>query len=244
MAKLEWRRSEQHPTCRDFVLEPESGRTVTGALWLPDGYRAGDPLALVGHGASGDRYQPPGTHFARRFASHGAATLALDGPVHGLRQVGPGGRAAFAREMQRPSFLDDMVADWDAALRVLGSEVGVGRGGNVYFGLSMGSIFGVPLLAARGDITAACLGLLGTSGTGALIGSRLRQDAAAIRAPILFLVQLEDELFPRDGCLDLFDHLASDTKCLHASPGTHAQVPLPELRAASDFVLRYLCEAA
>ena len=63
---------------------------------LPEQPAPDTPLILCGHGASGDRYQAPIPHLAKRFRAIGAGTLALDGPVHGLRQVGPGGRAALA----------------------------------------------------------------------------------------------------------------------------------------------------
>jgi len=240
LGKLEWRESGRHARCRDFVLTPREGRPVTGAVWLPDGHQVGSPLVLMGHGASGDRNQPPIPYLAPRFMAEGAAVLALDGPVHGLRQVGPGGRAAFATEMRRPAFLDDMVDDWGVALRALRDEVGLGAGRIAYFGLSMGSIFGVPLLAARDDVHTACIGLLGTTGAVAHIAPRLRQDAARIHIPTLFLMQLEDELFPRDGCLDLFDHLASRSKTLHANPGRHPQVPPEEVDFACERLLRHL----
>ncbi len=42
----------------------------------------------------------------------GYPVLAMDGPAHGLREVGPGGREALALEMQRPTMVDDMVEDW------------------------------------------------------------------------------------------------------------------------------------
>ena len=53
---------------------------------------------------------------------------------------------------------------------------------------------------------------------------------------MLFIMQLEDELFDRDGYLALFDALASSDKRLHANPGLHPEVPAEEI----DFVVRFL----
>ena len=224
---------------REFrVRRAGIGRPVTGALWSSADGDAAGPVVLLGHGASGDRYQAPICHLAQRFAEAGCHALAIDGPVHGLRQVGPGGRAAFADEARRPGFIDDMVADWQAALAAVGAEVAFD--GIAYFGLSMGSIFGVPLVAAVPETKAAVLGLLGTTKAGGPFAARLLADAARIRCPVLYLMQLEDELFPRDGYFALFDALGSKDKRLHANPGLHPEVPAEEIGASFDFLARHL----
>jgi dienelactone hydrolase len=224
---------------REFRIEPPGARPVTGALWLPPGPRPDTPLVLCGHGASGDRYQAPIPALARRFTEEaGCALLSLDGPVHGLRQVGPGGRTAFFAEIQRPGCIDDMVADWGLAIDAARAVLGGGGAQLAYFGLSMGSIFGIPLLATRSDVAVATLGLLGSQGAVQHLGERLLADAARIHCPVLFLMQLEDELFGRDGCLALFDALGSADKRLHANPGLHPEVPLEEI----DFCFSFLRE--
>ena len=238
--KLQWRESARDSMARDFVISRASARDVTGAVWRPESPTPETPLLLLGHGASGDRYQTPNPYLARRGRDAGWAILALDGPVHGQRQVGEGGRTAFAQEMRRPAFLDEMVEDWEVALGTLRAEAEIGAGRLAYFGLSMGSIFGVPLLAARTDVCAAGLGLLGTTGAMAHIASRLRDDAAKIHVPLVFFMQLEDELFPREGVLELFDHLGSPRKTLHANPGRHSALPAHEVDFAFDFVSRHL----
>ena len=235
-----WERTD--PTgrpAREFRLMREgSERPVTGALWAPE-KASGDstpmPLVLFGHGASGDRYQAPICHLAKRLAGD-AGALAIDGPVHGLRQVGPGGRQAFGEEMKRPTFVDDMVRDWQAALAAAKNEMAVSS--IAYFGLSMGSMFGIPLLAQLTEVKCAVLGLLGTSKAGRAIAPRLLADAGKIACPVLFLMQLEDELFPRDGYLELFDALASGDKRIHANPGLHPEVPAEEVNNAAEFLRR------
>lgn len=228
---------------REFISERGGKRPVTGALWLPPQPRPEGPLILCGHGASGNRYQAPISHLAGRFVREmGYAVLSLDGPVQGLRQVGPGGREAFWPEWEREACIDDMTEDWHLAIATAHAVPEVGEGQMAYFDLSMGSIFGVPLVASQEGIVAATLGLLGTSGPHVppYHGRRLLDDAARIRCPLLFLMQLEDELFDRSGCLDLFDAFASDDKRMHANPGLHPEIPAEEIGFAFDFLCQHL----
>jgi alpha-beta hydrolase superfamily lysophospholipase len=241
---MKWLESERE-SARDFRLET-SDRLITGALWLPENHSASTPLILCGHGASGDRYQAPIPHLAKRFLAIGAATLSLDGPVHGLRQVGPGGREALAEAFKRPELTDEMVSDWLGSLATVREVVGLENNPLAYFGLSMGTIFGIPTLAAAAaeDIPfrASVLGLAGTSGVVGFLGERLAKDAAAIEHPILFLMQLEDELFDRQGYLTLFDAIGSSDKRLHANPGLHPEIPSEEVDAAFAFLSARLTE--
>jgi pimeloyl-ACP methyl ester carboxylesterase len=226
---------------QEFTITRERVRPVTGAMWLPAQAPRDRPLVLFGHGASGDRYQRPIPYLAQRFvAEAGLAVMSIDGPVHGLRQVGVGGRSAFREELQRPTCIDDMVEDWRAAIDAARAVDGVGRGPLAYFGLSMGSMFGVPLLAACDDVSVATLGLLGTSGLGEPMRQRFLRDASAIVCPLLFLMQLEDELFERGGYLELFDAFASPDKRLHANPGLHPEIPQEEIDFAFDFMHAHL----
>ena len=224
---------------REFRIAREGiERPVTGALWSPSRVQV-SALVLFGHGASGDRYQAPICHLAGRFVDEaGCHALAIDGPVHGLRRVEPGGREALRGEMRRPTFVDDMVGDWQAALAAAGEQVSFDA--LAYFGLSMGSMFGIPLLAALSETRAAVLGLLGAANVGRPFAARVLADAGRIDCPVLFLMQLEDEMFPRDGYLALFDALASDDKRIHANPGLHPQVPAEEIAFAFNFLQRYL----
>jgi len=237
MSDLSWFDGAQ-PNAQDFSFDGPQ-RKITGALWLPEDYSSTTSLVLCGHGASGDRYQAPIPYLARGFIVAGVGVLAIDGPVHGLRQVGDGGRAAFFAEMQRDGFIDDMVADWQAALQAITQAKGI-NGSLAYFGLSMGTIFGVPLLASETEFTTAVIGLCGINGAAASISERLSRDARNIHHPVAFLMQLEDELFPRDGYLALFDEIAAADKRLHANPGLHPEVPAEEVDFALEFILSRL----
>lgn len=50
----------------------------------------------------------------------------------------------------------------------------------------------------------------------------------------------DDEIVPRDACLELFDVLGAKRKTLHANPGMHAAVPAFEVASSADYLDRYV----
>ncbi len=228
-------------TRREFIVTRD-GSPVPGVLWGSESTEPGAPLVLYGHGASGDRHQAPIPRIADALARKGIFGLAIDGPVHGLRKVGDGGRGAFGEVMRSESMVDDILADWGAALGAIRRLPEVGEGKLGYFGLSMGTILGTPVVASFAT-SVAVLGLMGTISPTERYGEQLKTAASRIHCPVLFIMQLEDELFPRDRCLDLFDRIVSDDKRLHANPGLHPEVPVEEIDFATDFLARHLLGA-
>lgn len=224
---------------RELTIE-HHGRTVPGVIWQHPDTGPGAPLICFGHGASGDRYQLPIPWLVERLVGRrGFVGLAIDGPVHGRRQVGDGDRDAFWPEWRRPGTADDMTADWRAAIDFAQAQPDVGTGPVGYWGLSMGTIYGAPLAAAEPRVTAAVLGLMGITGPKAY-RPVIQAAAEAIDIPVLFIMQLEDELFDRESCLALFDTLATSDKRLHANAGLHPDVPIEELHHSIDFLVRKL----
>ncbi|MEM9565066.1 MAG: alpha/beta hydrolase [Actinomycetota bacterium] len=225
---------------REFTLD-RGERPVPGVLWQHPDTEPGAPLICFGHGASSDRHHVSIQWLAHHLVDeHGCVGLAIDGPVHGRRMIGDGGRDAFRPEWGRPGSADDMTADWRAAIDFVQAQPEIGDAGPVgYWGLSMGTIYGAPLVAAEPRISSAVLGLMGLTGPRAY-RPVLDAAAAAIDVPVLFLLQLDDELFDRESCLALFDALATDDKRLHANPGLHPEVPIEELHHSVDLLVRKL----
>ena len=88
---------------------------------------------------------------ARRLVRHhGFAAAAIDGPVHGERRQDPRQcrRVRASREMWRddPTMTDEMVADWRAVLDALQSPAVLGSVPVGWWGLSMGTILGLPVV--------------------------------------------------------------------------------------------------
>jgi dienelactone hydrolase len=221
------------------------GRAVPGLLWTPAAPKGPVPLVALGHGASRDKGQDVVVALARRLVRHhGMAALAIDGPVHGERrgEAHPVPQVVFLEFAQRwaaegEAMTDQMVADWRAVLDALAAlgEFDPERLG--YWGLSMGTILGVPLVAAEPRMRAAVLGLCGLTGP---TRDRLAVDAPRVTVPTLFLVQWDDELFPRDSAFALFAALGTPDKRLHAHPGAHGAVPAEELDGAEAFLAWHL----
>jgi dienelactone hydrolase len=228
---------------RLFEIERD-GRKVPGLLWTPPDAEGGRPLVLIGHGASGSKREDYVVALGRRLVRHlGYAAAAIDGPVHGGRRTmsGSGPDAPFFDFGQMwasdPTMTDAMVADWRATIDVLQAESDVGAGAVGYWGLSMGTILGLPTVAAEPRIQVAVLGLMGLTGP---TKSRIAADATRVCCPVLFLMQWHDELFPRDKVFELFEAIGSTDKRLHVHPGRHGDVPLEEFEASERFLAQHL----
>jgi dienelactone hydrolase len=135
---------------------------------------------------------------------------------------------------------DTMVADWRGAVAAVQRLPEVGDGTLGYWGLSMGTILGLPLVAAEPRVAACVLGLMGMTGP---TRARIAADAPRVRCPVLFLAQADDELFPLDAALELFVALGSADKRLHVHPGGHGQVPGEEFDASEAFLASRLAAA-
>lgn len=230
---------------RDFAVDVD-GRTVPGVLWVPDQGTGPRPLVLLGHGATRHKRTDYLVALGRRLATdHGFAVVAIDGPGHGDRQA-PGQPdeialfTAFLAEWSREGTTDDMVADWRATIEAVRALEEVGDGPIGYWGLSMGTIYGVPLVAAEPRVQVAVFGLMGLLGP---TRDRMAADAAAISCPVLFVQQWDDSLIPRADALEMFATIGSVDKRLHAHPGDHSAVPIEEIVFSVEFLVRHLASA-
>jgi predicted esterase len=229
---------------REFRIIRDGKRDVTGALWTPLDVTPRSTLVCFGHGASGDRYQAPICYLANRFVrERKLPVLSIDGPVHGLRQIGDGGRSAFFPEFEKDDVIVNMVDDWATAVSEVQALAKIGASNLAYFGLSMGSLFGIPFVASRDDVLCATLGLAGVQ-SNIPHGDALLRAAEQIKCPVLFLMQLEDEIFNRAGYLEVFDAFPSSDKRIHANPGLHPEIPAEEIDFAFDFLSDYIAGTA
>jgi len=230
---------------RRFDVEV-GGRTVPGLLWTPEGDEHPRTVVMLGHGASGSKSQDYIVALARGLVRHrGLCAVAIDGPVHGDRRADKGEVDGLpfadfvARWSADPALIDDMVADWRATLDAVQALPEVTPGPCGYWGLSMGTIFGLPVVAAEPRVSVAVLGLMGIAGP---TQDRFTADAPTVRCPLLYIVQWHDELFPRDLAFKLFDAFGSGDKRMHVSPGMHAEVPAEEFEASGRILGEHLLD--
>ncbi len=66
---------------------------------------------------------------------------------------------------------------------------------------------------------------------------RLQADASRVTSPVLFHAKIDDELFPLDGQLRLYDLLGSQQKTLQLIPGGHAGTDDASIVKWCDFVM-------
>ena len=226
-----------------------AGDDVPAVAWLPASSAPPTAIVLIGHGDGMHKEAPFVTRLAERLAGHlGYAAVAIDAPHHGdrvpaeekgLSAIERRQRLGLAAWRQRNTEATaQAVADWQAAIDAVQRldavpDVPVG-----YFGLSMGTRHGIPLAAAEPRITAAVFGLFGHPADDE--ESPFARAAARLTIPVLFLLQWDDELFPRTDGLALFDRLGTRSKTLHANPGSHLQVPPAEIAQAVQFLRQHL----
>jgi dienelactone hydrolase len=230
----------QGMVAREFAVTAQ-GRQVPGMLWTPPG-DGQHPLVLVGHGGSQHKRDPGIVDVAGRFVRrHGFAVVAIDGPIHGSRrsdgQSGPAVQAEFRGMWEQDHRIDAMVSDWRATLDSLLETGKVDATRIAWYGISMGTAYGLPLLAVEPRVKVALLGMWGTNFPNS---QRLADDAPQVRCPVLFQMKWDDQFFTREGQFDLFNRLGSEHKWLKTYPGAHVAVAGEQLDDIEDFVARKL----
>ena len=247
MTPLSWTQDVilDNGTCeRAFAIERD-GQTIPGVLWTSSTSTGPQPLMLMGHGGSGhkrnERMLMLGHMFAR---DYGWCAAAIDGPVHGGRgPVEDANHPTYGAMWQRQDVVHSMIEDWRAALDALSqlAEVDGSRVG--YWGVSMGTMFGLPYVASEPRIRAAVLGKAGMSGPSVVrsgIDRHFAIFAPKVLVPVLFVMQWDDERFERSGQLELFDLLGSPDKRLHAYPGLHIDNGPEAFEVQAAFLKRYV----
>lgn len=213
-----------------FDIEVD-GVTVPGILWTPEGAEGTRPLMVFGHGGRQHKRVSNILRMARDLVSNEHyAVLAIDGPGHGDR--GPLGQRG-----------ENMTAETMAAITAVQRLTHVGEGPVGYWGVSMGTRFGVPLIAEDSRFQAAILGLFGLFDEGETVPVGWGADARAITVPLIFVYQREDALMTLQSGIDLFDAFGSTEKSMHINPGGHVAVPVSEREKWKPFIVSHLGKA-
>jgi dienelactone hydrolase len=220
------------------------GTSVPAVFWLPKEQPKG--ILMACHGGSGHKQAPSILAIARAAGAQGLVVLSVDGPVHGERRedgdLSPQtARTAFRDAWRAGIGKTDMAADFTAALDGLLRHLNLPDLPIGYIGVSMGTAYGLPLLAQEKRIKAAAIGLWSTTYAAS---EHLAGYAERVDCSIWFTQQWNDEFFDRQGTAALFDALGSSDKRLVAYPGPHRELEGERLDAAIAFLTARLLRGA
>jgi dienelactone hydrolase len=222
---------------------------ISGVLWTSTDRAAPRPLVLLAHGGGQHKKSPGILDRARYYITDcGFSVAAIDAPGHGDRprtedderfsanlkeQLAHGGDIGPLIAANNQRLAAQAVPEWRSVLEgFLELDQAAPTASIGFWGVSLGSAVGIPLVASEPRIVAAVLGLVGYQGQA--------EQAAKIAAPVQFLLQWDDEHVPRDAALALYDAFGSREKTLHANAGRHARVPTFEIENSGRFFRRHL----
>ncbi len=219
-----------------------SGRVVPAVICEPDSISGACPVLLAQHGGSSHKQGSDIQLLAQRYVALGFAVLAVDGPVHGDRR--PEQTRSASREQIRGDFFDiwrskgsgieTMVRSWQVAVDWVTRQPHLDSGQVYWYGVSMGTAYGIPVLAQIRGIQAAVLGMWGECFDNS---APLADLAPSIQIPVVFQIKWDDELFTRKGQIDLFERLGSVQKWLCVYPGMHVPVVGKQAEDACRFLV-------
>ncbi|MDO8907478.1 MAG: alpha/beta hydrolase [Pseudohongiella sp.] len=219
-----------------FDIEVD-GVIVPGILWTPEGAEGTRPLVVFGHGGRQHKRVSNILRMARDLVSNEHyAVMAIDG-------FGHGDRAAANEAERRDRAEENMTAESMAAIDAVQKLSYVGEGPIGYWGVSMGTRFGVPLVAADSRFKAAVFGLFGLFPEGSTVPVGWGDDARSITVPLIFVYQRSDTLMTLQNGIDLFDAFGSTEKAMHINPGGHTAIPVSEREKWKPFFVSHLGKA-
>lgn len=226
-------------TTRHLWIEGYQGRRVPALVLTPEGADGRRPVIMLGHGAGGSKDEEQMQRIARWFVRReGWAVAIIDGPVHGERRPSAGGDVGLeARQaLLSGETYEAMAVDWQRTVDACGElpEVGIDR--VAYLGFSMGTVLGVPAVAAEPRFRCAVFAI------GGVLADRpnlLVRAAERIARPVLLINQTEDEIFSREAAFRLYDALPGP-KRIFFYPGGHSQVPREAMARAQEFLHAHL----
>ena len=131
---------------RKFEI-PSNGRQVPGIYWEPKS--GAERLVMLGHGGTMHKRTGYILTLAHLFLQNGIAAVAIDGPGHGDRDPSEswrGGKEEFKKAWTSGGGTETSTEDWTESLKFLEGNFGARPVG--WWGVSMGTMMGIPLIAS------------------------------------------------------------------------------------------------
>lgn len=239
MQPIQTSRPRDGVVCSHYVIE--GARNVPFVVLAPERAQGPVPVVLTQHGGGGHKLAVEVMDLTDRFVvGHGWAVVAVDGPVHGDRRADrredrPHVQGEFlALWRAGGSHVQEMVEDWTRVIDALGAMPGLRADALHWVGVSMGTAYGLPLLAVERRIRSALLGMWGLSYPRSEV---LAEAAPQVACPVLFQQKWDDEIFTRDSQIELFDRIGCADKRLNVYPGKHVPVKGEQLEDIERFII-------
>lgn len=199
----------------------------------------GAGLLLLGHGGGRSKDSARFVELARHYADRTRlAVVCMDAVDHGERA--PRDATPGLPPLWHSGAVEQMVSDWQAcvgAMAHLGPPL-------AYVGFSMGSIFGVPVVAAMPSIEAAVFVVGGVPSGGEFqdppLGPLILEAASGLVVPDVLMINMtQDETFSVDGAHALFDAFPGGNKRLVFWEGPHDEWPGEAIDLTAEFVIAH-----
>ncbi len=201
-----------------------TGRCIPGMLWTPDPARGPCPLVLIQHGGSGHKRDDSILTLVEHLVGVDRfAVAAIDGPIHGQRRVQPTSDRSellteFLQYWASDPHVDDMANDWLHLIDSLAALPVIDAGRMAWYGLSMGTAYGLAVVARCKRIQTAVLGKWSANHANS---GHLLVEGPNVSARTLFIQHWDDDIFDRAGTLSVFESLGATEKFLMICPGPH-----------------------
>jgi hypothetical protein len=193
-------------------------------------------VVLMGHGLGVDRYhqsiQLPMQVLARECD---AIVIAPDIPLHGVRNRFPDDPMGIVQRWQTywaSGGVEETCSEFLRLEQYCRREFGPLP--ISYFGLSLGTQYGVVFLARAERVSAAVLGLFGSHPPPQT--PVMNRFAPRVSCPVYFVQKLDDEIHPAETTTHLFSMLGAAEKFMDTTRGSHVAVSEETFRNACAFL--------
>lgn len=212
--------------------------TVPFSVFSPE--QASRGVVLMGHGLSADRYHDSMAFPTQILTEEYAFTvIAPDLPMHGVRSSHPENFMEFVNQWQRfweTTGRTQLLNEWQMLTAYAQENYPDQKIG--YFGLSLGTQYGILFISQTTIISAAVLGLFGSKPMPQT--KVMNVCAPRVQIPVYFIQKKQDEIHPVETTTHLYESLGSDFKVLDSTPGAHDKVTRESFVAACRFLSEHM----
>lgn len=214
------------------------GERVPGLMFLPPEPEAPLPLVFIQHPATASKDDYFVEEPAKMWARRGWACAGLDAPLHGDRQTHDP-MAIFRDRGRIAAVASQFARELGAAVDLLAANYPIDLTRLGFVGYSLGSILGLPAVAADGRFKAAAFCLVGDTALAGGASSRGETVPLLPGVAVRLVGKTADELIPRESTEALFEMLAGEKDLIWLAGG-HFEIGPDVIKAAGEWLKAHL----